>query len=964
MRLTGTLDYIFNSLQFSPDDSMVATCSHLRRISVWKTAAKEMTPIHIFNVDNNNVEDVPISLAFSSDNNILASGSVNGSVHAWYLASDPLAYYCLSGHSNWVACLAFMPGDGRLVSCSGDGMVCIWDMATRQLIHQSRSRRLTGVNSMSISPSGSLLAVGFYDGSFKVESIGLETDAIICTAGFSVAHSRDYSRYLLSSPNGISKIYNSHSNTLLETIDSAASADFVQAIFSPKDNAQVVARGKDGSVYIYGMSADPSLRVIATNVGSGGPIIFSEDGLEIFFSSVDGTICTWNIKSSLLKSLAHTRPTAGSSVLSLCPSPDKQKVAAFYDDAHIRIWNVNSSDIVTSHDFTGKVQWINRMLFSPDSGVFAAGTSNGFCHLFDIALGKWSLRGPEGYANNPIVGLLFKIQSDSLYVVAQSLFSNKWQGRVWNTYTRGTYPLPPPRAKGARDQSDATFVEDGGSMEDIESADLEAVSVYFSSDSQKLATTSSSHTLIHIWDIGTYLPLAGPFTTKGLEKITRVSFSPDTRRIAAGSVESVVRVWETIAPPTAVIPPSQKSKLRRVQQVEVSLDGSRAAVVSWTGDGEDNDECTKIYNTETGEPIGDASFASAGCYSPDSTQYLALSAGHAWAVMDLASGSVTNQPRDIFEKEDEVDWAQYSPDSKNIITKTKGGALYIWYLYDKSKQPCFLGKAFETTENNSIFLALSDSTWVVNYTPYSPTFRIWSMDGVLLSERIDLDYDPSSSTETYSTDFRSDGLRFASLHRASGKLQVLDSLTLSVIFTGTAQINNPKLLFVFSGSFIAVGEQYSTINNQVSIWDVDSGNSAPSTLEAGHISTLAFSSDNSMLAVSGDTMKAWDLKTLELVKEYDYRLQDEHIGHFIRHVENERRGITARPGVVCMDDDGWIRTTTLEKSMWVPIDYRGSTIAGDGGGNTFALPSAEGDLIIIRFPESWKWAGNVGSPGQ
>lgn len=212
VRLTGTLDYIFNSLQFSPDDSMVATCSHLRRISVWKTAAKEMTPIHIFNVDNNNVEDVPISLAFSSDNNILASGSVNGSVHAWYLASDPLAYYCLSGHSNWVACLAFMPGDGRLVSCSGDGMVCIWDMATRQLIHQSRSRRLTGVNSMSISPSGSLLAVGFYDGSFKVESIGLETDAIICTAGFSVAHSRDYSRYLLSSPDGISKIYDSRSN--------------------------------------------------------------------------------------------------------------------------------------------------------------------------------------------------------------------------------------------------------------------------------------------------------------------------------------------------------------------------------------------------------------------------------------------------------------------------------------------------------------------------------------------------------------------------------------------------------------------------------------------------------------------------------------------------------------------------------------------------------------------------------
>src|SRR5262249_8179888 len=76
--------------------------------------------------------DFPISLAITPDGEILVSGSVNGSVGVWSLATGK-ERAVLTGHQNSIWDLAISP-DGKMVaSASWDKTVKLWDLGTSQL---------------------------------------------------------------------------------------------------------------------------------------------------------------------------------------------------------------------------------------------------------------------------------------------------------------------------------------------------------------------------------------------------------------------------------------------------------------------------------------------------------------------------------------------------------------------------------------------------------------------------------------------------------------------------------------------------------------------------------------------------------------------------------------------------------------------------------------------------------------
>lgn len=71
----------------------------------------------------------------------------------------------LEGHTGPVRDLALFPGDDRLASCSMDGTVRIWDVATgRELWSYKVPESPDGAGSVAVSPDGSLVAVGDFVG--------------------------------------------------------------------------------------------------------------------------------------------------------------------------------------------------------------------------------------------------------------------------------------------------------------------------------------------------------------------------------------------------------------------------------------------------------------------------------------------------------------------------------------------------------------------------------------------------------------------------------------------------------------------------------------------------------------------------------------------------------------------------------------------------------------------------------
>eukprot|EP00455_Lapot_gusevi_P047059 TRINITY_DN62_c0_g1_i4.p1 TRINITY_DN62_c0_g1~~TRINITY_DN62_c0_g1_i4.p1 ORF type:complete len:244 (-),score=98.22 TRINITY_DN62_c0_g1_i4:42-773(-) len=106
-----------------------------------------------------------LSVAFSLDNSKIVSGSRDKSINLWNTLG--LKKYSLveDGHTEWVSCVRFSPDVERpsIVSAGWDKLVKVWNLGDCKL--RTNLIGHTGyVNTVTISPDGSLCASGGRDG--------------------------------------------------------------------------------------------------------------------------------------------------------------------------------------------------------------------------------------------------------------------------------------------------------------------------------------------------------------------------------------------------------------------------------------------------------------------------------------------------------------------------------------------------------------------------------------------------------------------------------------------------------------------------------------------------------------------------------------------------------------------------------------------------------------------------------
>ena len=101
-------------------------------------------------------QNAPSCVAFSSDGELLATGSADRTVKLWKIMSG-LEQGTLQGHSGEIRAVAFSPDGRTLASGSEDGTLKLWDVTTGQeLISLDASRG--GVHAVAFSPDGNVLA--------------------------------------------------------------------------------------------------------------------------------------------------------------------------------------------------------------------------------------------------------------------------------------------------------------------------------------------------------------------------------------------------------------------------------------------------------------------------------------------------------------------------------------------------------------------------------------------------------------------------------------------------------------------------------------------------------------------------------------------------------------------------------------------------------------------------------------
>jgi guanine nucleotide-binding protein subunit beta-2-like 1 protein len=106
-----------------------------------------------------------LSVAFSVDNRQIVSGSRDKTIKLWNTLGECKFTIQEGCHSDWVSCVRFSPSQTEplIVSAGWDGNVKVWALANCQL-KQNLAAHSDYVNSVAVSPDGSLCASGGRDG--------------------------------------------------------------------------------------------------------------------------------------------------------------------------------------------------------------------------------------------------------------------------------------------------------------------------------------------------------------------------------------------------------------------------------------------------------------------------------------------------------------------------------------------------------------------------------------------------------------------------------------------------------------------------------------------------------------------------------------------------------------------------------------------------------------------------------
>jgi len=174
--LTGHSSHV-RSVIFSPDGKLLASASHDKTVILWDIKTRKTLGEPLIGH-----YDTVYSVAFSPDGKTLASGSKDNTVIFWdvemgkAIGKPLLANNSSLKRSGWagVNSVAFSPDGKLLASGSGDQIVRLWDVKTRQSLDKALIDHSSNVESKAFSPNAKFLTSRNLDATLKLWDINPE----------------------------------------------------------------------------------------------------------------------------------------------------------------------------------------------------------------------------------------------------------------------------------------------------------------------------------------------------------------------------------------------------------------------------------------------------------------------------------------------------------------------------------------------------------------------------------------------------------------------------------------------------------------------------------------------------------------------------------------------------------------------------------------------------------------------
>ena len=562
---------------------------------------------------------------------------------------------------------------------------------------------------------------------------------------------------------------------------------------------------------VYG---PPALEPIG-HTGGVLSVCYSPNGQRVASGSWDGTVKVWDANSGEL--IADCRGHTFV-VDSVSYSPDGQRVASGSRDGTVKVWDANSGELIA--DCRGHTDQVYIVSYSPDGQRVASGSCDHTVKVWDANSGEL-IADCHGHTG--------RVYSVSYSRDGQRVASGSSDGtvKVW-------------------DANSGELIADCHGHTDIVN------SVCYSPDGQWVASGSDDYT-VKVWDahsgelIADCLELTDEINSVSYSpKINCVSYSPNGRWVASGSDDGTVRVWDARS---GELVADCLEHTSRVLSVCYSPDGQRLASGS-------DDGTVKVWDAYSDELIadcrgGDTDWVNCICYSPDG-QRIASGNDHTVKVWDANSGELIVDCRGYT---DEVHIVSYSPDGQWLALGNRDGRVNVWDAHS--------GKLIVDCRGHT--------KWVKSVC-YSPdgqrlasgggdrTVKVWDANsGELIADC------RGHTDEVHIVSYSSDGQRIAS-GGSDRTVKVWDANSGTLIADCRGHTDGVGIVCYSPDGQRVVSSGY---DRTVKVWDANSGKLIVDCRHTSWIESLCYSPVGQRV-VSGSldgTVKVWDANSGTLIAD-------------------------------------------------------------------------------------------------
>ena len=471
---------------------------------------------------------------------------------------------------------------------------------------------------------------------------------------------------------------------LAEVAPSGEKPNFGGFSFSP--DGRLIAMSQAGGLRLYEAATGQTVGPLLPHEGSvdGNRPRFTPDSTLVITGGTSRTVKVWNVRTG---ELAYPPLIHGGAIWSFVVSNNGKILTTHAGDGFRRFWDLTTGRMLLE---PFKPSEGGRLSVAPNGrhlvDVTAAGevrrlvADPNAAHALALPEVAGALGSAEWVANRPATVVRVTSRQLNWFDVATGrevasgfVFPEPIQRYVMSANGRVMVVTTPAGAAQAW-----TLGPGGLKVVALDNFPVgPEVKVEMNADGSLAAVIASDGAKeMRVWNLRTGRPAAPALSYTGaVWRADRpVSFSPDDKRVAAGSRAGEAKVWEV---DTGRLVHELKGMRGAVRRVEFSPDGTRLATVEMLGGGE------RLWDAATGEPVtpplkhqGAFGSTSPGGFSRDGRYMLTYSrSAGSVVVWDTGTGKRVGAQ---LEHGTGLSSAVFSPDGSQVLTACADGAARLW----------------------------------------------------------------------------------------------------------------------------------------------------------------------------------------------------------------------------------------------------------------------------------------------